>query len=109
VAASDDPRPGLKVWAWDRNLLLAFAATLAGFAGAVLTVAFTFKSSGRVIALVVVGVLIAATLTFLTVAANKPDREKRKRGPGMVAPEDSFSLPTESVGRKRPKSAREPR
>jgi hypothetical protein len=97
------------VWAWERNLLAAFATMLAGFAAAFLAVAFTFKGSGRVIAFVVVGVLIAGTLIFFVIAANKPDGENRKRGPGMVSPEDSFAKPTGSVSRKRSKSQREPR
>ncbi len=109
MAASTDPRPGLKVWAWEKNLLVAFAGTLAGFAAAVLTVAFVLKSSGRVIAFVVVGVLVAATLIFLTVAANKRDGENGKRGPRMVSPENSFTKPTESADSNRPKSPGEPR
>lgn len=107
VAASNDPRPGLKVWEWERNLLVAFAATLAGFAGAVLAVAFTLKSSGRVIAFVVVGALVAATLIFFFIAANKPDEKKRKRGPEMVDPKDSFASPVNPVGRKSSKSPRD--
>jgi hypothetical protein len=103
VSSATDPGPGLKVWAWEKNLLLALAATLTAFATAVLTVAFTLKGSGRLIAFIVTGVLVVVMLAFLVAAANKPD-ENRKTGTSMVSPENSF-MPH----RKRAKTPRQPR
>lgn len=112
MTASTDRRPGLKVWAWERSLQVAFSGTLAAFAAAILGVAFTLKSSGRVIAFIIVGILVAATFIFLIAAANKPvsdEKEKKEKHPSMVDKSKSFATDPESAASKPIKPPRGPR
>jgi hypothetical protein len=71
MTVPDRPSPGFRVWEWERGLLGAFAGTLAAFAGAVLTVAFTLSRTAKVVAFVVAGVLAVVIFALLFVSANR--------------------------------------
>jgi len=86
MTAPDRPSPGFRVWKWERGLLGAFAGTLAAFAGAVLTVAFTLSRTGKVVAFIVAGLLAVVIFALLFVSAN------RKPLPDEPVPPDDGSV-----------------
>lgn len=111
MTPSSSPRPGLKVWKWERGILGVFIGALAVFAAAVLTVAFTLKGSGKVIAFIIAVSLVVIVLALCVAAANgqsvRPERrphdnqpEKKKPRPGVVNdPSKAFAKDPNEVGR----------
>lgn len=110
MTSSATHRPGLRVWKWERDLLGVFIGALAVFAAAVLTVAFTLKGSGKVIAFIVALILIVIVLGLCVAAANgQPIRpgsrrhnyqaKERKPSPGLVNdPSKTFAKDPDTVG-----------